>query len=174
MTCLYTVGHGDRSQAELLSLLDSQAIRTLVDIRAHPQSGRFPHFSEAALRAACEERGLTYHWAGRQLGGQRPAAAGSRHQALDEGLRGFADYMDSEPFPRAAAQIRNLADRGATAVLCAERDPLFCHRSLLSDYLLLQGVEVLHLIGPGEVREHQLRPEARRESAELIYDRVMT
>jgi len=46
-----------------------------------------------------------------------------------------------------------------------------CHRSLIADYLTLKGVEVIHLIAPGERREHLLRPEARRESATLIYDR---
>src|SRR5690554_7496923 len=68
---LYTVGHSNRSLDELLNLLLSVDIGVLVDIRARPQSRRFPHFSGDMLRAAVERVGLIYHWAGRQLGGLR-------------------------------------------------------------------------------------------------------
>jgi uncharacterized protein (DUF488 family) len=59
-------------------------------------------------------------------------------------------------------------------MLCAEREPQHCHRSCIADYLILQGMQVVHLIGPGESHEHLLSPQARRESAALIYDREVT
>lgn len=171
---LYTVGHSNRSLDELLNLLLSVDIGVLVDIRARPQSRRFPHFSGDMLRAAVERVGLIYHWAGRQLGGLRESRADSMHAALADGLRGFADYMDTAEFQTAAAQLARLAARAPTAILCAERLPEECHRSLIADYLTLQGMRVIHLIEEDELREHRLRPEARRESAQLIYDRHTT
>ena len=167
---LYTVGHSNRSLDELLNLLLNADIGVLVDIRARPQSRRFPHFSGDMLRAAAEQAGLAYHWAGRQLGGLRESA----HAALADGLRGFADYMDTAEFQMAAAQLARLAARAPTAILCAERMPEECHRSLIADYLTLRGMRVIHLVDEGEMREHRLRPEARRESAQLIYDRHVT
>lgn len=172
---LYTVGHGSRGGDELIELLRAAAVATLVDIRAQPQSRRHPQYNMAMLREAAGRAGLAYHWAGRQLGGMRAPRADSRHWALrDDGLRGFADYIDDAGFQRGLAQLLKLAAAGPTAMLCAEREPLNCHRSVIADYLVLQGARVLHLMSPGELREHQLRPEARRESAALIYDRQAT
>ncbi|MGA7800823.1 MAG: DUF488 domain-containing protein [Gammaproteobacteria bacterium] len=171
---LYTVGHGDRPLPGLVELLTAAGVGSLVDVRTQPQSGRHPQFAEPSLRAACEHNGMVYHWAGRQLGGRRPVRRDSPHIMLGEGLRGFADYMQTDAFQRAAAQLMSMAARSATAILCAEREPAECHRSLIADYLTLQGLHVVHLIDLGRTRDHQLRAEARRESAALIYDRHRT
>lgn len=172
---LYTVGHSNRALEELLELLRQAGVQTLVDVRARPYSDRYPHFSGDALRKGVEAASLVYHWAGRQIGARRPPRSDSPHAALtNEALRGYADYMDTDEFKRGVAQLRRLAARAPTAILCAERLPEDCHRSLIADYLTLQGARVLHLIGSGETREHQLRPEARRESGQLIYDRNVT
>jgi uncharacterized protein (DUF488 family) len=168
---LYTIGHGNRSLDEFVSLLAERAIQTLVDVRASPHSSRFPHFSTDALRLAMERSEIVYHWAGRQLGGRRPPRPDSPHWALDEELRGYADFMDTGQFETSAAQLVRLAARSPTSILCAERSPERCHRRLIADYLTLRGIEVIHLIDPDSTTVHQLSPEARRESAQLIYDR---
>lgn len=171
MSALFTVGHSDRSAEALIDLLRHAAIETLVDVRARPQSARYPWFNEDVLRESLSQAGIAYHWAGRQLGGLRKARPGSAHRALAEGLQGYADYMETAAFQQAVMQLVRLADKAPTAIMCAERNPLQCHRSLIADYLLLQGVEVAHLVEPGVVKPHLLRPEARRESAALVYDR---
>lgn len=168
---LYTAGHGNRRLEELIALLKEAGVDTLVDVRAQPRSRRNPQFNEETLRAACEDAGMIYHWAGRQLGGLRDARPDSPHIALDENRRGFADHMDTDAFKKGAVQLQNLAAKGVGVILCAESDPAHCHRALIADYLVLQGVCVLHLIAPGDIREHALSPQARRESAALIYDR---
>lgn len=171
---LWTIGHSNRSIGELIAMLTEAGIATLVDVRAQPHSARHAQFNEEALREACGQANIVYHWAGRHLGGLRALRPGSPHIALEEGRRGFADHMGTESFKRAVSQVVNLAARGPTALLCAERNPSQCHRALIADYLILQGLSVVHLIAPGERREHLLSPQARRESAELIYDRQVT
>jgi len=114
---------------------------------------------------------IVYHWAGRHLGGLRPVRPNSPHVALGEGLRGFADHMETDMFKKAATQLVRMCGAGPTTILCAERDPENCHRSLISDFLLLQGMRVVHLISPGQKRDHLLSPQARRESATLVYNR---
>jgi uncharacterized protein (DUF488 family) len=172
---LYSIGHGDRPLHELIAMLRAAAVTTLVDVRAQPRSLRHPQYDEASLRAACEALGMVYHWAGRQLGGHRPGRSDSRHVALkDAGLRGYADYMDSAEFRKGAAALVKLASGACAAILCAERDPARCHRSLIADYLTLQGLRVVHLLAPETSCEHLLSPHARRESAELVYDRGAT
>ena len=167
---LYTIGHGSRELEDLIELLKVNEIEILVDIRARPMSSRFPHFNQQDLRNSLDKVDITYHWAGRALGGFRSTQENSPNTALEDGqLRGFADYMQNPDFDRAANQLIKLTQHATGAILCAEKDPAYCHRSLIADYLVLKGVTVLHIID-AEVIEHYLRSEARKESAELIYD----
>lgn len=71
-------------------------------------------------------------------------------------------------------QLLNLANHESTAMLCAEAEPLHSHRSFIADYLILQGIEVIHLIAPGQTRHHSLGREIRRKSQQLVYDRLTT
>ena len=155
-------------------MLAEAEVATLVDVRAQPHSARNPHFNEERLRESCGQANLVYHWAGRHLGGKRPTRFDSPHIALEAGRRGFADHMDTEIFKKAISQFLSLVAHAPTAMLCAERDPDHCHRSLIADYLILRGLQVMHLIEPGMSREHLLSPQARRESARLVYDRQAT
>lgn len=168
---LFTIGHGNRRLDEFFSVLTERTIQSLVDVRAQPFSRRFPHFATDALRESAEDLGIVYHWAGRRLGGRRSTEPDSPHHALERGLRGYADYMETDRFQESATQLARLATKSTTAILCAERSPERCHRRLIADYLTLRGVEVVHLMDRGDARIHQLSVEARRESAQLIYDR---
>ena len=168
---IYTVGHSSRAAAELVRLLERHAITAVVDVRAHPYSSRYPQFSSDSLRHTLDLAGIAYHWAGRQLGGRRACRTDSPHSALEAELRGYADYMQTDSFGRAAIQLINMATRAPTAILCAERLPEHCHRRLIADFLALRGLAVIHLIDLDETREHVLSAEARRESAQLVYDR---
>lgn len=175
MTTLYTIGHSNRPLESFVGLLQAAGVDTLVDVRQQPQSARHPQFGEEVLRDALERVDIQYHWAGRPLGGHRPARPNSPHRALsDSGLRGYADYMDGDAFKKGIVQLLTLANRSPTAIMCAEREPLHCHRSLIADYLTLTGVEVIHLVDIGQSGCHQLRTEVRRESQNLIYDRFAT
>ncbi|KPK50483.1 MAG: hypothetical protein AMS22_12130, partial [Thiotrichales bacterium SG8_50] len=79
---LYTIGHSDRTLTELTALLRDAGITCVVDVRAQPASSRHPQFNMEPLRAALTADGIIYHWAGRQLGGQRVARPDSPHHSL--------------------------------------------------------------------------------------------
>ena len=81
--------------------------------------------------------------------------------------------MQTGEFERAALQLVNLACKSPAAIMCAEGDPMYCHRSLIADYLVSQGVKVLHILKE-TIKEHQLSPYARWESLQLVYDRHVT
>lgn len=172
---IYTIGHSNRTIQTFTTMLTSRKVQVLVDVRAYPQSQRHPQFSQDTLRQHIEDAGITYHWAGKQLGGMRKSTQNSRHIAIsDSAMRAYADYMDTDEFKKAARQLVNLAMRNSTAIMCAERLPQQCHRSYIADHLLLQGIEVIHLIDLDIVEEHMLNPLVRRETQELIYDRLTT
>jgi len=171
-TRLFTVGHSDRSIDDFLALLGEFGVRTLIDIRAYPTSNRFPHFSEAALRRTMNTAGLEYHWAGRQLGGMRKPSRIDSHPALNsESFRGYAEYMETEGFQKSIDELNRQAFISPTALMCAEKQPTMCHRSLLSDYLVWRNIEVIHIIDVTKQLVHRLNNEARIESMKLVYDR---
>jgi uncharacterized protein (DUF488 family) len=182
---IYTIGHSTRPLEELIALLREHGIRRLADIRRFPGSRRYPHFSRDALEVSLPEHGIEYVHVP-ELGGRRKPAAGSPNTALhNEQFRAYADHMATGEF-RAAVDallagtpggVRDRPGRpigaGGTpallAVMCAEAVPWRCHRNLLSDDLLRRGVEVVHIVGRGEAKRHEMSPLARVEGDHLVY-----
>jgi uncharacterized protein (DUF488 family) len=103
-----------------------------------------------------------------ELGGRRKPAADSPNLALrNEQFRAYADHMASDEFRHAVDGL--LAFDGRTAVMCAEAVPWRCHRNLLADELLRRGCEVVHIIGPGQTRRHEMSGMARIEGDHVVY-----
>lgn len=82
--------------------------------------------------------------------------------------------MESTQFQQAIVQMINLSGRAPLAIMCAEKLPKHCHRSLIADYLVLLNVKVKHIVYSNRLDIHQLSGLARTESATLIYDRNIT
>lgn len=160
---VFTIGHGQRSQDELVTTLVAAGVGRLVDVRRYPGSRRFPHFGRAALAESLPRAGITYDFRGDELGGRRHALAPtSRHPAWrDPSFRAYADYVDTPAFRRALLQLEADAARTPLAFMCAETLWWQCHRRLVADALALRGGEVIHLLGPGERRPHVLHPDLR-------------
>ena len=140
MATIYTVGHGARSTAALLAILQEARIQTLVDVRAFPTSKRHPHFSREPLSAALADAGVAYDWQGKALGGYRKVP--------------YVEHMKTRRFQEAASA---LADRAC--IMCAETNPDDCHRLHIADWLARRGHRVVHLLAPGSSREHQVNPQ---------------
>lgn|SRR5262245_23056678 len=167
MNRIYTIGHSTRSLEEFVALLREHGIKRLADIRRYPGSRRHPHFSGQALEASLRERGIEYvHLP--ELGGRRKPAGDSPNAALrNEQFRAYADHMASDEFREAVDRL--VAFEGRTAVMCAEAVPWRCHRNLLSDDLRRRGVEVVHIIGRGEAKLHEMSKIAQIEGDHVIY-----
>lgn len=171
---IYTIGHSDRALSAFVDLLVSANIRTLLDVRAYPGSKRHPYYARARLEARLSVTEITYSWMGDRLGGKRPPQPDSPHLALAPSVRGFADYMQTSAFKAAVDDLLARAGKWPTAIMCAEKQPMQCHRALIADYLVCQSVEVIHVIEGDEYRKHQLTPTMRKTSRGLIYDRYAT
>lgn len=146
-------------------------IRTLADIRTAPRSRRHPHFDGGALDAALAEDGIAYvHLKG--LGGwRRETPAAARHSAIrTPGFRAYAEHLNSADFAADYARLRELSTEAPTAFMCAETFWWRCHRRMLSDRLVSDGWEVVHLVAPGKSTAHRLSDSARLEGGEIIYD----
>ena len=153
-----------------METLTAHRIEVLGDIRAFPGSRRLPHFNRENLEHELPQRGIEYLWMP-DLGGRRKKQL-ERSPNLglrNASFRNYADYMLTEPFHAAAAELVRRAGEQRVAIMCAERVYFHCHRMLVSDYLLAHGHEVLHMDGAGAPRPHKLTAEARREGDNVIY-----
>ena len=170
MTTIHTVGHGNRSTREFLEVLTTHQIRRVVDVRAYPASRRHPHFSRDQLQAHLRDAGIEYVWEGAALGGMRKPGPASPHIALETSVRGFADHMASATFQGAVTRLLALADERHIALMCAEKLPSQCHRSLISDALTVQSITVRHLIDGRPSQGHVISKLARVRGSTVIYD----
>jgi uncharacterized protein (DUF488 family) len=167
---LYTIGHSTRTLDELIEALHAHSILTLADIRSFPMSRRLPHFNRESLEKTLPAAGVQYAWM-KDLGGRRKTIRDdSPNIALrNSSFRNYADYMLTEEFQRAAANLIEMAGMSRTAYMCAERVYFQCHRMLVSDWLVAHGHKVLHIDGTGPAKPHKLLAEARVIAGELIY-----
>jgi uncharacterized protein (DUF488 family) len=77
--------------------------------------------------------------------------------------------MDTADFAAAAESLASLAREDRVAVMCSEAVWWRCHRSMIADYFKAHGWEVLHIMGPGEAKEHPYTPVARIVDGLLTY-----
>jgi uncharacterized protein (DUF488 family) len=143
LSTLWALGHGRRPIEELLAALRAHRIEVLADVRSIPFSKRNPQFSQAALRASVEAAGIAYE--------HRPALGGRREEP-------YPQAMEQEDWQAAFAALLALAEKKRTCILCAETDPLRCHRRFLAERAAAQGWEVVHILDADRVA----RPAARQ------------
>jgi uncharacterized protein (DUF488 family) len=173
VTTVWTIGHSTRSADELVAALSAHAIAAVVDVRAVPGSRRHPQFGRAALDRRLAEAGVRYLWMGEALGGRRSrTGTASRHTGLRvAAFVAFAEHMETPAFARGVDELLGTAALARTAVLCAERRPAECHRSLIADFLtLVRGVAVEHVDAEGPTMPHRPHRAARAVGEAVVYD----
>ena len=169
MKSIWTIGHSTHSLEEFTRILQSVNIECIADVRSFPGSRKFPHFNREALEVSLHYCQIEYiHF--RELGGRRKVKPDSvninwRHPAF----RGYADYMETESFRNAINELEKLGNRRRTAYMCSESLWWRCHRSMISDWLKLQGWTVLHITGTGKILEHTYTSASRILNGQLLY-----
>jgi len=155
---IFTIGHSTHSIEEFIALLSARGIRHLVDVRSIPKSRHVPQFNSEALASSLSAAGIAYTHL-KALGGRRR----SRKDSINIGwrntsFRGYADYMATPQFAEGLATLIEIASHTPTAIMCAEAVPWRCHRSLISDALILKGWQVRDILTAVPAAEHKLTP----------------
>lgn len=131
---IFTIGYEGATQAQVVAALKAAGVELLADVRAVPLSRR-PGFSKNVLAAGLKEAGIDY--VGLKALGTPPegreAARKGNHARLAEV---YAGQLELPEAMAQAAQLAHVAQERPTALLCFERDPAGCHRSLLIDAVL--------------------------------------
>jgi len=140
---IYTIGYEGATQAELVAALSAAGVERVIDVRAVPLS-RKPGFSKNVLAAGLAEAGIGYVHL-KALGTPpegREAARKGRHDVLE---RVYAEQLETPEAAVQAAQMVELATEKPSALLCFERDPAACHRTLLRERVMADW-EVVDLV----------------------------
>jgi uncharacterized protein (DUF488 family) len=166
---IWTVGHSTHTDEKFHEILLAHAIQTLVDVRTHPGSRRYPQFNKEALAASLASAGISYRHEPR-LGGRRAPRKDSHNTAWrNDSFRGYADYMETDQFAAGVKELLELSGRSRTVVMCAEAVWWKCHRSMISDHLKAAGHTVIHIIDAKKTEEHPFTSAARIIDGELSY-----
>src|SRR5712692_7169759 len=154
---IFTVGHSNLEFADFLAILAVHGVRILCDVRSRPASFRFPQFNREPFEAGLSSAGVRYEFFGETLGG-RPADPRVYHE---DGRVDYAARRRAHDFAEGIERALALYRTRVTAVMCAEEDPLQCHRFLMiCPALLERGVTPAH-IRRGGILESQRDAEDR-------------
>jgi uncharacterized protein (DUF488 family) len=165
----YTIGHSTHPLPEFTRLLHAHSIEVVADVRTIPRSRHNPQFNVETLPSDLKEEGIAYeHMKG--LGGLRKARRDSVNTGWrNASFRGFADYMQTGEFTEHFERLVGMIESRRTVIMCAEALPWRCHRSLISDALVVRGVKVFHISGDGKAGPHTLTSFARVKGTSLTY-----
>jgi uncharacterized protein (DUF488 family) len=138
-----TIGHSSHPIERFIALLKAGGVQRLIDVRSMPYSRRFPQFGRERLARALAGAGIDYAWEGAALGG-KPAGGG-----------GYEAMAARPDFQAALARLAEQSAGSMLCLMCAEKEPLDCHRTLLvSRRLAERGFAIEHLLADGTVRPH--------------------
>src|SRR3954467_12579977 len=139
---IFTIGYEGTTVPEFIAALQKAGVRRVIDVRALPLSRR-PGFSKSPLKAALDEAGIEYvhlKALGTPAEGRAAARAG-RHADLE---RIYAGQLELPDAIAQSAIMLGMALEKPSALLCMEREPAHCHRTLLLN-TVAGNAEVVHL-----------------------------
>ena len=147
---MYTIGHSNHSLAAFLALLGDAGVTAIADVRSAPYSRFNPQFNRNVLGDALRREGLDYIYIGRELGGR------SDDPRCYEGGRICYDRVaGTARFKAGIARLMHDAAKPSMALMCAEKEPLDCHRTLLvAPALTDHGLDVAHIHASGDLEPH--------------------
>jgi uncharacterized protein (DUF488 family) len=145
-----TIGHSNHSVEKLLDLLRVHNVTAIADVRSSPYSRANPDFNREFLQQKLKDSGIMYVFLGRELGA-RPNDPGY----YERGRVQFSRLSQSALFKEGLDRVMKGAGLFCLALLCAEKEPLACHRTLLvARELVARGVLVAHIHADGSLEAH--------------------
>jgi uncharacterized protein (DUF488 family) len=148
---IYTIGHSTQPVERFIGLLRQHGITAVADVRSSPYSRVNPQFNREPLRAALRDGGISYVFLGEELGARSKDPSCYRDGKVDYEL-----LARTALFQSGLERVRKGACTHRIALMCAEKEPLDCHRTILvSRKLVEHGLAVGHILADGRVESHE-------------------
>jgi len=150
-TPVFTVGHSTHSAEVFVALLHQHGIEALADVRSSPFSRFNPQFNRENLERSLKENGIRYVFLGKELG-----ARSDDRSCYDHGQVQYARLAQTDLFRSGLDRVLQGAARYRVALMCAEKEPLECHRTILvAKALAERGKPVQHIHADGHLETHE-------------------
>ncbi len=147
---IFTIGHSNCASARLLELLDQYDITAVADVRSRPYSRFNPQFNRETLANELKKSGPEYFFLGQELG-----ARSEDRTCYRDGRAQYALIAETPLFKLGIERLRAAMETFRVAILCAEKEPLSCHRSILIARCLHEkGIQVRHILEDGSLEDH--------------------
>lgn len=148
---LFTIGHSNLNLESFIALLHQHDVTAIADVRSYPYSRHLPHFSQAPLKAALQDAGIHYVFLGRELGA-RP----SDSNCYVEGKALYERIAATPLFEQGIQRVLKGSKTHRIALMCAEKDPITCHRAILvCQHLREFDLDIKHILRHGGLETHQ-------------------
>jgi uncharacterized protein (DUF488 family) len=132
-------------------LLLRHGIEVVADVRTNPYSRFNPQFNRETLQANLERHGINYRFMGDTLG-----ARTDDPRCLVDGVMQYDLLAKTETFRAGLAEVAEMAAGRRVALMCAEKEPLACHRTILiCRHLAQTGIAIKHIHGDGRLEDHE-------------------
>jgi uncharacterized protein (DUF488 family) len=155
MTALYTIGHSTHEWGHFLQLLRQHKIEVLADVRSQPYSRFTPQFNREGLSGGLARAGIRYVFLGKELGARR-----DEPECYINGKVDYDRIAITSAFKQGLERLRSGIAQYRVAIMCAEKDPLECHRTILVARHAKCFAEVSHILADGSI-ETQEQAEVR-------------
>lgn len=148
---VYTIGHSTHSAEAFLALLRQHGVEALADVRSSPFSRFNPQFNRESLEQSLKANGIRYVFLGKELG-----ARSEDRSCYTDGRVQYGRLAQTPLFQSGLDRVLQGAARYRVALMCAEKEPLECHRTLLvAKALVARGQPVLHIHADGHLETHE-------------------
>ncbi|KOT88750.1 hypothetical protein ADK70_18670 [Streptomyces rimosus subsp. pseudoverticillatus] len=149
---VFTVGHSTHSVSHFLSLLQKHEITAVADVRSTPASRFTPHFNQHTVMRALHDADIKYVFLGKELGARTQDA-----DCYTDGKVQFNRLSRTPDFTRGINRLQQGARTERIAIMCAEQEPLDCHRCVLVARVLEEhGTSVGHIHSDGHIESHAM------------------
>ncbi len=149
MNPLFTIGHSTHEFPRFLALLQQHGIEIVADVRSRPFS-RLPWFCRPSLERELKENGIRYVFLGQELGARREERESYIGDRVDY------DRISRTPlFQKGLERLKVGVAKGRIALMCAEKDPLDCHRTILVCRYAKEFSDVSHIHADGKLESHE-------------------
>ena len=151
---LFTIGHSNHSLDFFLELLVAHRLSTIADVRSSPYSKYSPHFNKDVLDSVLRNANIDYIFLGRELGAQR-----SEDDCYIDGQAKYDRIAHLPTFQNGLERVLQEVERNRVALLCAESDPITCHRAILICRELKKmcpDMKITHILGDGTEERQEL------------------
>lgn len=144
---IFSIGHSNHKIEDLMILLTSNKIEFVVDVRSAPYSKLYPHFNRSSFESYLKNSKIKYLYLGDSIGGRSPM-----RDDYSNGRVIYKRLAEKEEFKSAIRQIVQISGQHRIVLMCSEKEPLECHRTLLiSQEFQKIGIIVLHIHSNGRI-----------------------